>query len=157
MRGAATFVVGLGVTIVSTFSGSLGLSKHEQRIALFVGFALIVAAVVVLLVDRRRAKANLPDLEEVRRRLRDFALELHDLFRTTDSPVEALETYRHGLRPPDSTVTYRRAGIALLNLARRKRLATLADELKAERTHSVARAANLFNEVAARKRRWWRP
>ena len=149
-------VPGVGLTLASTFAGSLGLSKHDQRVGFGVGVVLIVVSVAALVLTRNHGGSDVPDLEEMRRRLRDFALELHDIFRTTDSPEEALKIYRRRPRSPGSTVTYRRAGIALLNLARRRRIANRADEQQAEHAESVSDAINLFHEVADRRpRRWW--
>ncbi len=53
LRAISTAIVGLGVTLASTFAPSLGLSVHQQRIGFAVGVVLILVAGVGLWIDRK--------------------------------------------------------------------------------------------------------
>jgi hypothetical protein len=56
LRAAGTAITGLGVTIVSTFAGSLGLSVHQQRWVFGLGVALMVLGAGLLVHGWRRPR-----------------------------------------------------------------------------------------------------
>jgi hypothetical protein len=56
LRALGTGLAGLGVTIASTFAGSLGLSLHQQRIMFVVGVAVMLLGGFLLWRDRRSAR-----------------------------------------------------------------------------------------------------
>lgn len=64
VRGIGTGVVGAGVTLVSTFAGSLGLSLHQQRIGFALGALLMLGGIGLLVSDHVRRKRG--DTEQVR-------------------------------------------------------------------------------------------
>ncbi len=55
-RAAASFLVGFGVTVVSTFADSLGLSVDQQRIVLALGVLFIVIGLGLFARDRWRRR-----------------------------------------------------------------------------------------------------
>jgi hypothetical protein len=59
-RAIGTALVGLGLTIASTFAPALGLSQHSQRIGFAAGIALIVAGAVLFVSHRK--KGELPPM-----------------------------------------------------------------------------------------------
>lgn len=54
LRAASTAIVGVGVTLASTFAPSLGLSVHQQRVGFAIGVILIVAGAVTFAMSKRR-------------------------------------------------------------------------------------------------------
>jgi hypothetical protein len=79
LRGISTALAGLGVTFASTFTSSLGLSVHQERIAFAAGIALTLVGIGLFLWDwhRKRAPAKTashhegPSVAERRKQLDD--------------------------------------------------------------------------------------
>lgn len=47
-------VVGVGLTVASTFAPSLGLSVHQQRIGFGIGIFLVLLGILLFVLERRR-------------------------------------------------------------------------------------------------------
>ena len=65
LRAVATAAIGLGMTLASTFAGSLGLSVHEERWLFAVGVFMLVVGVAWLVYDLTvgyRAHRDAPEI-----------------------------------------------------------------------------------------------
>jgi hypothetical protein len=69
LRAGATALVGLGVTLASTFASSLGLSLAQQRFALFAGILMMLVGAVGFLLSFDRVRAYIPRPKRVRQRV----------------------------------------------------------------------------------------